>query len=146
MSGRIGLASREQKIVSAKLYAQSAFATSALAAHFQFQELIGGAVREFCFVGGRERDAVEEFTAGRVRRVGVIDREHDAVDTKGQKRGEKRRLVEDAAGGEPDLIEDGARDRAFEMTDIVLKDLVDARHHHQVWLTTSGIFDEPPFL
>ncbi len=44
---------------------------------------------------------------------------------------ENRRLVEDAAGRDPDLIEDGLRDRALEMADVVFEHLIGARHHHR---------------
>ena len=84
------------------------FIQSARASRLQLQQRVGVAVRELCHVGRRQRDLVEELAALRIGRVGVVDRKHDAVDAEGLQRGDERRLAEDAAGGDPDLIEDVA--------------------------------------
>src|SRR6185312_3708346 len=56
-------------------------------ADFQLEQGIGIAVAELGHVGGRERDAVQKRAAPRVRRIGIVDREHDAVDAEGEQRG-----------------------------------------------------------
>src|ERR1700693_5041402 len=75
--------------------------------HLQLQQRIRIAVRELGHVGWGEREAVEEGTTLGIWGIGVVNREHDAVDAEGEQRGEKRRLAEDPAAREPDLIEDG---------------------------------------
>src|SRR5438093_13540722 len=76
-----------------------------------------------------QRETIEKRTTLRVRCIGIVDREHDAVDPERQQRGEKRRLVENAAGSDPDLVEDGAADRPVQVIDLERKDLVDAVQH-----------------
>src|SRR6516225_10085018 len=79
----------------------------------QLQQRIGRAVGELRHVGRREPDLVEVLAAHHVRRIRIVDREHHAVDAEGVERGIERRLVENAAGGNPDLVEDGLRHRAL---------------------------------
>ncbi len=86
---------------------------------------------ELGHVGGREREAVEEGPTLCVGGIGVVHREHDAVDAERQQRGEKRRLGEDAAGREPDLVGDGAADGPLEVRDVARENLVEAGHHHR---------------
>src|SRR4051794_36007359 len=56
---------------------------------------------ELFHVGRRQRDAVEKGAAFGIRRIGVVDREHDAIDAEGLQRRQERRRSEDAAGGDP---------------------------------------------
>ena len=50
---------------------------------FELQQPIRILVAELGRVGRRKRDAIEKLAALRIRRVGVIDREHDAIDAEG---------------------------------------------------------------
>src|SRR3954464_11673053 len=65
---------------------------------------------ELFHVSRRQRDAVEKGAALGIRRIGVVDREHDAVDAEGLQRRQERRRGEDAAGSDPDLLPDGLAD------------------------------------
>ena len=71
---------------------------------FSFSSASALPCASFSISVGEERDLVEELAALGVGRVGIIDREHDAVDTERLQRGDERRLGEDAAGRDPDLI------------------------------------------
>ena len=65
-------------------------------------------------------------TCGPARwRERIVDREHDAVDAEGLQRGDERRLAEDAAGGDPDLIEDGLARRPLKVANIGRADIVE---------------------
>ena len=81
-------------------------------------------MRELGHVGRGQREAFEEGTTVRVRGIRIVDREHDAVDAERHQRSEKWRLGENAAGREPDLIEDGAADGSFQVVDIERENLV----------------------
>ena len=49
----------------------------------QLQQCIRIAVRELRHVGRGERDAVEKVTTLCIGGIGIVDREHDAVDAEG---------------------------------------------------------------
>ena len=51
--------------------------------NLQLQQCIRIAVRELGHVGGGERDAVEKVTTLGIGGIGIVDREHDAVDAEG---------------------------------------------------------------
>src|SRR6516162_11521606 len=55
-----------------------------------------------------------------------------------------RSAVKNAAGGEPDLIEDGSCDRTLEMNDVVGEDLIDLRHHHRQHFSHMADYDSQP--
>ena len=104
--GRRSLRDAPHHEVQDKRYAFSFSSASALPWH------------ELGHVGRRERDLVEELAALGVARERIVDREHDAVDAEGLQRGDERRLGEDAAGGDPDLIGDGLARQPLEMADV----------------------------
>ena len=51
--------------------------------NLQLQQCIRIAVRELGHVGWGERDAVEKVTTLCIGGIGIVDREHDAVDAEG---------------------------------------------------------------
>ena len=61
--------------------ASRALATSC--PNLQLQQCIRIAVRELGHVGRGERDAVEKVTTLCIGGIGIVDREHDAVDAEG---------------------------------------------------------------
>ena len=72
-------------------------------------------MRELGDILGGQREAVEERTALFITAVGVIDREHQAIDTEHRQRGQERRQSEKAAGGDVNLICDGLTNRSLQV-------------------------------
>src|SRR5262245_50564463 len=77
-----------------------------------------------------ERKVVKKGTPLLVGGIGIVDREHHAVDAERQQRRNEWRLGEHAAGCEPDLVENGSADRSLQVLDLESEHIIGTGQHH----------------